>query len=145
MPLFYFHVHDGVDLRDDEGTEFPTLSAARDGGLQMAGRLLAEQDRDFWNVDEWSIDIEDDAHQVVYNLRILATEIVPDGSRRCVTQNLFRAVQLGPTGSKVGAPIIIKANTDLGAVEQARQSFEPSASFVLWQGDRHVLSYRPPS
>lgn len=74
MPLFYFHVHDGVDLRDNTGTECADLKAAKSAALVMSGRLLAEQDEMFWNGEEWSIDIEDEAGKIAFSLKFAAVD-----------------------------------------------------------------------
>jgi hypothetical protein len=34
MPCYYFHVHEGEDILDDEGTELASLDHARAQGLQ---------------------------------------------------------------------------------------------------------------
>jgi hypothetical protein len=36
MPRYFFDIHDGVDVRDDVGKEFPNSEAARQEAVQLA-------------------------------------------------------------------------------------------------------------
>ncbi|WP_435404741.1 DUF6894 family protein [Methylobacterium longum] len=47
MPRYYFHIQDGKNIRDDEGTQLPGLSSARDVAIRTLGELL----RDGWDND----------------------------------------------------------------------------------------------
>ena len=43
MPLFYFHVHDGAGLvEDEEGRELANLETAREEGLKGVRSIVAE-------------------------------------------------------------------------------------------------------
>lgn len=53
MPRYFFHVQDGHDYPDLEGTELPDLAAARAEAVQFAGSLLADQPETFWASGEW--------------------------------------------------------------------------------------------
>lgn len=39
MPMFYFHLYDGVSLLDDEGTDLIDIPAARDHAAGVAREL----------------------------------------------------------------------------------------------------------
>jgi len=44
MPLFYFHVVNGLgEVRDDEGSEWPDLESARRSALSGIGSILREE------------------------------------------------------------------------------------------------------
>jgi len=42
MPRFYFHLHNSVELHDDEGRDLPSLAAARTVATEAARALMAE-------------------------------------------------------------------------------------------------------
>ena len=42
MPQFYFNVHDGKDLIDDQGLEFPNADSAREAAVCLFGLVLKE-------------------------------------------------------------------------------------------------------
>ena len=42
MPNFYFHLHDSLDVCDEEGRDLPDLEAARAHAMRMARFELAE-------------------------------------------------------------------------------------------------------
>jgi hypothetical protein len=41
MPHFYFHLHDDMDVLDEEGIELPDLKAARERGIRYAVDMTA--------------------------------------------------------------------------------------------------------
>jgi hypothetical protein len=49
MPRFFFHLHNDIDVPDDDGVELPDLDAAREYArenvLGIAGQTLKEQGR----------------------------------------------------------------------------------------------------
>jgi uncharacterized protein DUF6894 len=45
MPLYYFHLHDGIAvLRDDEGTDLSNITAARAHARKVARELMQQRD-----------------------------------------------------------------------------------------------------
>lgn len=42
MPKFFFHIHNSVEIRDPEGAELPTLTAARTEATKAARALMAD-------------------------------------------------------------------------------------------------------
>ena len=71
MPLFFFHLHDDVDVPDLEGQEFADLTAATafatDQARELAGQLIKEQGR---VVLSHRIDIEDEKGAVLATVRL---------------------------------------------------------------------------
>src|SRR4051794_1344210 len=53
MPRYFFRVIDGRDIIDSEGTELPSLRAARTEAIQLAGAILHDEGDEFWNGTEW--------------------------------------------------------------------------------------------
>ena len=69
MPRFYFHIHDGVDLRDDVGTELPGRDAIRSHSLRLAGECIRHLQDNFWGHCEWRLDVTDEQGVNVLTLR----------------------------------------------------------------------------
>ena len=42
MPRFFFHLHNDIQVRDDVGTELPSLDQARIKGVGAARGIMAE-------------------------------------------------------------------------------------------------------
>jgi hypothetical protein len=60
MPRYYFHVKDGHDSPDLEGTELPDLEAARRAAVTMSGELLRDGVQDsLWEGHPWEIMVTD--------------------------------------------------------------------------------------
>jgi hypothetical protein len=45
MPLYYFNLHDSMDIIDDEGRDLPDISAARAEAINAAHEIMCEQVR----------------------------------------------------------------------------------------------------
>jgi hypothetical protein len=72
MPRYFFHVVDGREIVDDEGTELPGLRAARAEAIRTAGAMLRDEGDEFWNGTEWHMNVTDAAGQSVLKLRFSA-------------------------------------------------------------------------
>lgn len=70
---YFFHVADGKDFRDLQGTELKDFTAARVEALRFAGALLAELGSDFWSGEEWSMRVTDAADLTLFTLAFTAT------------------------------------------------------------------------
>lgn len=68
MPRYFFNVHDGVDLLDEEGTELPDLDAARRIAIQYAGALLEESGHRLAFGETWQLEATDEARSVLFHL-----------------------------------------------------------------------------
>ena len=78
MPLYYFHIHNHIDTRDDEGVELADLKAAREMAIRAARAMMAENLMigRLW-LDHW-IEVENEAGQQVLALPFReAVEIDP--------------------------------------------------------------------
>ena len=66
VPRFYFHLHDDIDVPDDEGVELPDLEAARAHAVQCARVMFGEMAKDEGRVVlHHRIDIEDEQGAVL--------------------------------------------------------------------------------
>ena len=80
MPRYFFHVIDGRDILDNEGTEFPNLRYVRAEAIRTAGAILHDEGDRFWNGTEWQMNVTDTSGQSVLKLRFSADDqdIAPD-------------------------------------------------------------------
>ena len=74
MPRYYFHVKDGKEFRDLQGTDLVDLAAARREALRFTGDLLNEQQNGFWTGEDWAMDVTDHAGIPIFKLTFAATD-----------------------------------------------------------------------
>jgi hypothetical protein len=77
MPRFHFHVQDGRDVPDPEGTELPDAEAARREAISAAGEMLRDLDGKLPIGAEWRMHVTDEAGHPVPTLRFSAEEHRP--------------------------------------------------------------------
>lgn len=80
MPRFFFHIHDGHDFPDREGTELPDFAAVRREAIQTSARVLKDS-ADYWDGTEWRMNVMDDAGQLVLRLTFAAAAHFPQPLR----------------------------------------------------------------
>ena len=75
MPRYYFHVRDGRDLPDTEGSELPDLHAVRLEALRASGEMLRGNKgaAEFWSGDDWTMTVVDEDGRSVLTLRFSGT------------------------------------------------------------------------
>ena len=66
MPRFFFHLHNDVQSKDDEGTVLPDLSAARAEAIKGAREVISEEirARGTLHLSHW-VEVENDSGQQV--------------------------------------------------------------------------------
>jgi hypothetical protein len=74
MPRYFFHVIDGHDIIDNEGSEMSSLKEARTEAIRLAGSILRDEGDTFWNGTEWHMNVTDAAGQSVLKLRFSADD-----------------------------------------------------------------------
>ena len=61
MPHYYFHLHNHVGARDEEGQDLPDLAAAREEAIRGARDLMAEGIKQGEvELDDW-IEVQDES------------------------------------------------------------------------------------
>ena len=73
MPRYHFHVHDGRDFPDEIGDKLPDLDAARAMAVKLSGDCLRDHGCDFWNDEEWAMDVTDRRGLILFSLHFIAT------------------------------------------------------------------------
>jgi hypothetical protein len=68
VPRFYFHVTDSRDYPDLQGTELPSIEAARTEAVRFSGRLLEKAADTFWDGQEWHMRITDENDLTLFTL-----------------------------------------------------------------------------
>jgi hypothetical protein len=72
MTRFFFNVHDGVEIIDEEGMELPGPDDARAQALTTAGEMLRDKGREFWTGSKWTMQVKDDSGHTVCVLEFSA-------------------------------------------------------------------------
>ncbi len=73
MPRYFFHVKDGDDYPDLQGTELENDAAARTEAVRFSGQLLSYSPEKFWSGQEWSMRVTDDKDLTLFELMFTAT------------------------------------------------------------------------
>lgn len=72
MPRYFFDVRDHMELLDDTGTELRDEEAARTEAVVLAGRLLADLGRKFWDSGDWRLSVREESGRVLFVLEFSA-------------------------------------------------------------------------
>lgn len=72
MPRYYFHVKDGRDFPDLQGTLLPDISAAKDEAIRFVGDLLARNSAGFWSGRDWTVRVTDSDDVELFDLNFIA-------------------------------------------------------------------------
>jgi hypothetical protein len=78
LPRYHFHVEDGRSYPDPDGTELASAEAARHEAVRLAGRLLEDHAREFWDTGRWWVKVTDDAGRVLFRLELSAHDETGD-------------------------------------------------------------------
>ena len=70
MPRYFFHVHDGSDRPDHEGTECPDVETARSQAVSLLGEMVRYLDGRFWRHPEWRLNVVDETGATVCELQV---------------------------------------------------------------------------
>ncbi len=72
MPRYYFDIHDGKGILDEEGTELAGPEEARQELVRLVGELLRENLDKFWSGHDWRVDASDEQRQRLFSLNFSA-------------------------------------------------------------------------
>jgi hypothetical protein len=72
VPRYFFHVNDGKDWPDDDGTVLPDATTARAQAVETAGAMLKDEGKSLWDGAEWRMDVVDETGQTVCELHFSA-------------------------------------------------------------------------
>ena len=74
--LYFFDVRDGAGYTDNDGTELPSLEAARLHATKYAGELLQSSPSTLWSGTPWAMDVKDHHGLTILNLKFVGTDAV---------------------------------------------------------------------
>jgi len=65
MMRYFFHVKDGTDIPDTEGSELPDDEAARVEAIAASAEMLSDLGRKFWNGNGWEMTVVDETQREI--------------------------------------------------------------------------------
>jgi hypothetical protein len=71
VPRYFFHIRDGKDIRDREGTLLPDAKAARVEAIATGGVILRDL-ANYWDGTEWQMNVTDEAGATIFRFRFSA-------------------------------------------------------------------------
>jgi hypothetical protein len=74
VPRYFFHLHDGKNIPDNEGIELAGLAEARNQAIVAAGEMIRSDGHTVWNGSEWRMDVTDEPGNSVFTLRFAADD-----------------------------------------------------------------------
>lgn len=78
MPRYFFHIDNGSQAPDPEGTEMSGVDEARAEAISLAGEVLRELDGAFWHQGSpWTMHVTDERNRLLFSLHFGAK--VPTG------------------------------------------------------------------
>jgi hypothetical protein len=57
MARYFFHIHNGDDLLDDEGVKLHSDEAAKSEAIDTAGSMLRDMRLSVWTVSQWRMTV----------------------------------------------------------------------------------------
>ena len=82
MPRYFFHVHDGSERPDTEGTDLAGMGQVRSEAVRLTGEILRDMGGRFWWLPEWRLTVTDETGAEVLGLRVSANEPGRENLRR---------------------------------------------------------------
>ena len=74
MPRYFFHVHDGSERPDTEGTDLAGMGQVRSEAVRLTGEILRDMGGRFWWLPEWRLTVTDETGAEVLGLRVSANQ-----------------------------------------------------------------------
>jgi hypothetical protein len=74
MSRYFFHVHDGSEQPDREGSDLADMGQVHSEAVRLTGEVLRDMDEHFWGHPEWTLTVTDETGAEVLGLRVSANE-----------------------------------------------------------------------
>ena len=74
MTRYFFNVEDSVGSPDDEGTELEGLATAKCEAVKLAGRVIIDAARSFWEKGDWKMTVTDESGLLLFSLLFVGVE-----------------------------------------------------------------------
>ncbi|WP_144037298.1 DUF6894 family protein [Sphingomonas sp. TZW2008] len=88
MRRYFFHVHDGQDSPDLQGTELWDLETAKREAVRLAVGLLADNPETLWGSGKWAIRVTGEDNLTLFQLTFVATEAHPSGKSQAANDDV---------------------------------------------------------
>jgi len=79
MPRFFFHTRNGLQVRDEVGTQLPDLKAARREAVKILCQILPTLDEAALFVEGYRISVVSEAGDTMFALDVAVTSAPPSG------------------------------------------------------------------
>ena len=71
MPRYFFHVHDGKNIKDVEGVVLPDCQSARVEAVRLSGAILKDEARTIASGGDWHIEVTDESGLILFQMTFL--------------------------------------------------------------------------
>ena len=65
---YFFHVHDGIEIRDTEGTELLNDEMAKAEAIAASAEMMGDLGRKFWEGGTWEMRVVDETGRELLTL-----------------------------------------------------------------------------
>ena len=74
MPRYFFHLHNGSEQPDREGSDLADMGQVRSEAVRLSSKVLRDMDERFWGHPEWTLTVTDETGAELLGLRVLANK-----------------------------------------------------------------------
>ena len=74
MPRYFFHIRDGKDDPDTEGTELPDIDTAKVEASRLAAAALQEAPQAIWQGLRCTVEVADDNGTILFTVQVVALD-----------------------------------------------------------------------
>jgi hypothetical protein len=70
---YFFHLEDGIVLRDEHGTVLKSLAAAKEAAVQLIAETLRNDAGRFWKSDVYRVTVTDAKNLILFSVELTST------------------------------------------------------------------------
>lgn len=74
MPRYFFNIHDGVDIADPVGTEYPSWKEAYAEAIRLVGQVLKDDAAHIALGESWHLEVTNEQGAVLFRLDFKSTK-----------------------------------------------------------------------
>ena len=75
MPRYFFHVDEGSEQPDGEGTDLADMGQVRSEAVRLSGEVLRDMEGRFWRRPEWRLTVTNESGADVLSLQVSGKEV----------------------------------------------------------------------
>lgn len=80
MTAYYFHLTNGDETRDGQGTELASLHDARCYAVQMIAEVLCNAPERYWQHEEYRVTVSDESGLTLFIVEMVSTDAASIGN-----------------------------------------------------------------